>query len=68
MHEQLTSNITKFKLETCIGSPPLYLICNLVSHPDLRDKAECVSYMRQRRTSHIMTKCIQINVTSIIIT
>jgi hypothetical protein len=39
-----------------------------LSHPDLRDKAECVSYVRQRKTSHIMTKCIKINVTSIIIT
>jgi hypothetical protein len=34
----------------------------------LRDKAECVSYVRQRSTSHIMTKCIEINVTNIIIT
>jgi hypothetical protein len=39
-----------------------------VSHPDLRDKVGCVSYARQRRTSHIMTKCIEINVTNIIIT
>jgi hypothetical protein len=39
-----------------------------LSHPDLRDKVGCVSYVRQRRTSHIMTKCIEINVTSIIIT
>jgi hypothetical protein len=38
----------------------------LLSHPDLRDKAGCVSYVRQRRTSHIMTKCIEINVTNII--
>jgi hypothetical protein len=37
-----------------------------VSHPDLRDKAECVSYVRQRRTTHIITKCIEINVTNII--
>jgi hypothetical protein len=41
---------------------------DLLSHPDLRDKVRCVSYVRQRRTSHIMTKCIEINVTSIIIT
>jgi hypothetical protein len=27
-------------------------------HPDLRGKVGCVSYMRQRRTIHIMTKCI----------
>jgi hypothetical protein len=39
-----------------------------LSHPNLRDKVECVSYVRQRRTSHIMTKCIEINVTSIVIT
>jgi hypothetical protein len=37
-----------------------------LSHPDLRDKAGCVSYVRQRRTSHIMTKSIERNVTSII--
>jgi hypothetical protein len=39
-----------------------------LSHPDLRDKVGCVSYVRQRRTSDIMTKCIEINVTHIIIT
>jgi hypothetical protein len=39
-----------------------------MSHPDLRGKAGCVSYVRQRRTSHIMTKCIGINDTNIIIT
>jgi hypothetical protein len=39
-----------------------------VSHPDLRGTPECVSYVRQRRTTHIMTKCIEINVTNIIIT
>jgi hypothetical protein len=39
-----------------------------MSHLDLRDKAGCVSYVRQRRTPHIMTKCIEINVTSITIT
>jgi hypothetical protein len=39
-----------------------------MSHPDLRDKVGCVSYVRQRRTSYIMTKRIEINVTSIIIT
>jgi hypothetical protein len=37
-----------------------------LSHLDLRDKARCVSYVCQRRTSHIMTKCIEINVTVII--
>jgi hypothetical protein len=40
----------------------------VMSHPNLRDKAGCVSYVRQRRTLHIMTKCIDINVTNIIIT
>jgi hypothetical protein len=34
-----------------------------VSHPGLRDKAECISYVRQRRTTHIITECIEINVT-----
>jgi hypothetical protein len=45
-----------------------YTMTNLqiVSHPDLRDKAGCVSYVRQKRTTHIMTKCIEINVTNII--
>jgi hypothetical protein len=38
-----------------------------LSHPDLWGKAKCVSYVRQRRTTHIMTKCIEINVTNIII-
>jgi hypothetical protein len=37
-----------------------------LSHPDLKDKARCVSYVRQGRTSHIMTKCIEINVINII--
>jgi hypothetical protein len=37
-----------------------------LSHPDLRNKAGRVSYVRQRRTSHIMTKCIEINVTNTI--
>jgi hypothetical protein len=39
---------------------------NGMSHPDLRDKVGCVLYVRQRRTIHIMTKCIEINVTNII--
>jgi hypothetical protein len=37
-----------------------------VSHPDLKDKVGCVSYVPQRRTSHIMTNCIEVNVTNII--
>jgi hypothetical protein len=44
------------------------LRCYEVSHPDFRDKAGCVSYVCQRRTSHIMKKYIEINVTNIIIT
>jgi hypothetical protein len=44
----------------------LWRVGAVVSHPDLRDKAGCVSYVRQRRTSHIMTKCIEINVLIII--
>jgi hypothetical protein len=39
----------------------------LLSHLDLRNKAGCVSYVRQKRTAHIMTKCIEKNVTNIII-
>jgi hypothetical protein len=38
----------------------------VLSHPDLRDKTGCVLYVRQRRTIHIMTKCIEINITNII--
>jgi hypothetical protein len=34
-----------------------------VSHPDLRDKVGCVSYVRQGRTTRIITECIEINVT-----
>ena len=45
-----------------------FALIPLLSHPDLWDKAGCVSYVRQRRTSHIMTMCIEINVTNIIIT
>jgi hypothetical protein len=37
-----------------------------MSHPDLRDKPGYVSYVRQKRTTHIMTKCIEINVSNII--
>jgi hypothetical protein len=39
-----------------------------VSHPHLKDKAECVSYLRQEKTSHIMTECIEINIINILIT
>jgi hypothetical protein len=39
-----------------------------LSHPDLSDKVGCVSYVCQKRTSQIMIKYIEINVTSIIIT
>jgi hypothetical protein len=37
-----------------------------LSHSDLRGKYRCVSYVRQKRTTHIITKCIEINVTIII--
>jgi hypothetical protein len=30
----------------------------ILSHLDLRDEVGCVSYVRLRRTSHIITKCI----------
>jgi hypothetical protein len=49
------------------GKTPRPTFVNM-SHPDLNGKAGCVSYVRQRRTSHIMTKCIEINVINIIIT
>jgi hypothetical protein len=41
---------------------------HVVSHPDLRDKARCVSvsYVRQGRITHIITECIEINVINII--
>jgi hypothetical protein len=38
----------------------------LLSHPDLKDKYGCVSYVRQGRTTHIITECIDINVINII--
>jgi hypothetical protein len=37
-----------------------------MSHLNLEDKVGCVSYVRQGRTSHIMTECIEINVINII--
>jgi hypothetical protein len=37
-----------------------------MSHPDLRDKSECISYVRQGRTTHIIAECIEINVINII--
>jgi hypothetical protein len=42
------------------------LNCYILSHPDLRDKAGCISYVRQGRTTHIITECIEINVINII--
>jgi hypothetical protein len=36
-----------------------------ISHSDLRGKPWCVLYVHQRRT-HIMTKCIEINITNFI--
>jgi hypothetical protein len=47
-------------------STPSPAIVHPLSHPDLRGKVRCVSYVRQRRITHIMTKCIEINVTNII--
>jgi hypothetical protein len=38
----------------------------LLSHTDLRNKVGCISYVRQRRTTHIITECIDINVINII--
>ena len=38
----------------------------LLSHPDLRDKVGRISYVRQGRTTHIITECIEINVINII--
>jgi hypothetical protein len=37
-----------------------------LSYPDLKDKAGCISYVRQGRISYIMTECIEINVINII--
>jgi hypothetical protein len=54
--------------ESYLQGPYLEAKVLSLSHPDLRDKAGCVSYVRQRITSHIMTKCIEINVTNIILT
>ena len=42
-------------------SPPQDL-----SHPDLWDKSGYISYVRQGRTTHIITECIKINVINII--
>ena len=47
-----------------LRKPPLEIA--VVSNPNLRDKAGYVPYVPQRRTTHIMTKCIDINVTNII--
>jgi hypothetical protein len=53
-----------------VGVSNLALISKFIvrrlSHPDLKNKAGYVSYVRQRRISHIMTKCIEINVTNTI--
>jgi hypothetical protein len=37
-----------------------------LSHPDLKSKSGCISYVRQGRTTHIITECIEINVINII--
>jgi hypothetical protein len=33
-----------------------------MSHPNLRDKAGCISYA-PKKTTHIITECIELNVT-----
>jgi hypothetical protein len=45
---------------------PSIIVQSYMSHPDLRDKAGCVSYVRQGRTTHIITECIEINVINVI--
>jgi hypothetical protein len=61
-HEhKLTYPIFQLWLETlCL------LLPQLLSHPDLRDKSGCISYVHQGRTTHIITECIEINVVNII--
>jgi hypothetical protein len=41
-------------------------LISLLSHPDLRDKPGCVSYVCQTRSTHIMTEGIETNVTDFI--
>jgi hypothetical protein len=38
----------------------------VMSHPHLKDKAGCVSYVRQERTTHIIIEYLEINVINII--
>jgi hypothetical protein len=38
----------------------------LLSHPDLKSKPGCVSYVHQRRSTHTMTQCIEMNVSNFI--
>jgi hypothetical protein len=52
-------------LSVPLGKPP-YFDGEDLSHPDLMDKAGCVSYVCQGRTTHIITECIEINVINII--
>jgi hypothetical protein len=54
-HYSFVSSIEPYRIEDA-----------LMSHPDLKDKAGCVSYVRQGRTTHIITECIEINVINII--
>jgi hypothetical protein len=37
-----------------------------LDYPDLKYKARCISYVRQGRTTHIITECVEINVINII--
>jgi hypothetical protein len=50
-------------------SVPLPFMLHFVNQtvtPDLRDKAECISYVRQGRKTHIIIECIKINIINII--
>jgi hypothetical protein len=71
----IKKSIEKIRVKVSKGFVQIYLgfiiqstfpLISLLSHPDLRGKPRCVSYVRQRRTTHIMIKCIEINVTNFI--
>jgi hypothetical protein len=46
--------------------PAALLFDSGATHSNLRDKAGCVSYVREGRTTHIIIECIEINVINII--
>jgi hypothetical protein len=54
---------TKDNVREVVGGHRDVYPLGLLSHPGLRDKVGCVSYVHQRRTTHIITECIEINVT-----